>query len=337
MDFQESLLWKYKDILTKYLAVQSEQTLYLTQKLSKEILENHIPPEEVINLHKSVLNELIPEVPSEVLVSFDILLEIMMSYGLAYLEHQSLRYKQMELEMELEFGANMQKMLLGSAIPKYDYLDIGAISIPAKIMNGDYFHFDIDSDQELKVAIADVIGKGIPAALCMSMIKYAVDSLSYSKHNSPEVVLERLNRIVEKNVDLGIFITMFYGSYNPKQHVIQYASAGHEPGFFYNKKENSFVDLQAKGLLLGIDPHVTYPKFEISLEIGDMIILLSDGVTETRTEDGFLEREMIIDLLNKYMHLSAQEIVNNIYRDLSKIQHYQIRDDFTMIIMRRLV
>ncbi|WP_062350874.1 PP2C family protein-serine/threonine phosphatase [Bacillus kwashiorkori] len=336
MDFYKRVETKYKEILTSYIQQQTEQPLYLSEKLSKELLEHHVSPEEVISVHRNMLREIM-DVPDEIYTSFDILLEIMMSYGLAYREHQSLRNKQMELRMELEIGAKVQKTLLGTKIPKLDFLDIGAISVPAKIMNGDYYHFVTDSRQSLKVAIADIIGKGIPAALCMSMIKFAMDSLKCSSDETPNVVLENINRIIEQNLEQGMFITMFYGSYNPSEHHFQYASAGHEPGFFYNCKLDEFSDLDTKGLILGVDKNVTYPMYEKNLEVGDMIVLLSDGVTETRINNGFLEREMISKYIKKYIHLSAQEIVNNIYKELERLQEFKLRDDFTLIILRRKV
>ncbi len=68
-----------------------------------------------------------------------------------------------------------------------------------------------------------------------------------------------------------------------------------------------------------------------------MIILMSDGVTECRTEEGFIEKESLLELIKKYIHLNAQEIVNSVYKELEKLQHFQLRDDFTLIILKRNV
>ena len=147
-------------------------------------------------------------------------------------------------------------------------------------------------------------------------------------------VLENINRVVEHNVDPSMFITMFYGMYDTNSHHFYYSSAGHEPGFYYKAQDNQFHDLTAKGLLLGIDKNTKYRQYEKHIEIGDMVILLSDGVTECRTEEGFIERETLISYIRKYIHLEAQEIVNNIYKELEKIQEFQLRDDFTLIILK---
>lgn len=336
MDTKENMEDKYREALSTYLNEQTEQALYLGQKISRKTMENKISPEEIINMHKSILLEICPDTSDEVLHSLDFLLEVMIGYGLAYREHQSLRHQQQELKSEIEIAANVQHTLLETNIPVVDGLEIGVISVPARQMNGDYFHFVQDESKCIGVAIADVIGKGIPAALCMSMIKYAMDSLPEHRH-APSSVLESLNRVVEHNVDPSMFITMFYGLYNPHNNIFSFASAGHEPGFYYEASEGEFKDLNAKGLLLGVDKKTKYRQYEKKVEKGDMIVLLSDGVTECRTDEGFVERETLIEYIDKNRHLGAQEIVNNIYKQLEKLQHFQLRDDFTLIILKRKV
>ncbi|MBD8848249.1 PP2C family protein-serine/threonine phosphatase [Priestia megaterium] len=336
MSFDKEMRDLYKDILGNYIQTQNEQILYQGQKLSRKSLENEISPEDIVSIHKEVIEEIYSDIPEKVLHSLDFLLEVMISYGLALREHQTLKNKQRELRSEIEVAANVQQTLLGTKVPASSTLEIGAISVPAKQMNGDYFHFVEEEHGGLSIAIADVIGKGIPAAMCMSMIKYAMDSLPDSRKN-PSYVLENLNNIVERNVDPSMFITMFYGSYNPETNLFDYASAGHEPGFYYDAKADSFEDLEAKGLVLGVDRHVKYLQYEQQLSKGDMIVLLTDGVTECRTEEGFIERLDIIKLIRKYMHLSSQEIVESVYKELEKLQHFQLRDDFTLIILKSLV
>lgn len=337
MDFRRSMESKYRELLTSYLKGGSEQALYQSQKFSRNALERNIPPEEMVSLHKNLMIELFPDdFTAEMQESFDILLEVMVGYGFAYREHQNLKHIQQELRTEMEIAANVQQTLLGTEVPCVDGMDIGAISVPAKHMNGDYFHFVKDENNSVSIAIADVIGKGLPAALCMSMIKYAMDSLPENR-KSPTVVLENLNRVVEQNVDLTMFITMLYGTYNTASHCFSYASAGHEPGLYYDATQDEFSELPAKGLLLGIDKKTKYREYEKEVMPGDMIILMSDGVTESRIEEGFIERETLLSLIKKYLHLSAQGVVQNVYKELEKLQDFQLRDDFTLIILRRKV
>ena len=172
---------------------------------------------------------------------------MMIHYGLALKEHQSLIRKQEELEVEMNVAAKVQDTLLKTKIPDFPGLDIGLVSVPAKQMNGDYIYFVSDENNHASVAVADVIGKGIPAALCMSMIKFGMDSLQSDK-SSPHLVLDMVNRIVEKSVDDSMFISMFYGKYDAEESVFSYASAGHEPALLYKASNGTFTELDAKGL-----------------------------------------------------------------------------------------
>ncbi|WP_160719513.1 PP2C family protein-serine/threonine phosphatase [Bacillus sp. USDA818B3_A] len=334
MDFKPILESSYREMLRRYIDESSEAALYQGQMFSRKSIEQQIPPEEIISIHCKVLKELFPDIGDDVLASFDFLIEFMMNYGLAYQEHQSLRNKQNEIKTEMEMAASIQENFLETSIPKLAEVDIGAISVPAKKINGDFYRF-VEDGKSISIAIADVIGKGVPAALCMSMIKYAMDSLPKSRNN-PNEVLCILNRVVENNLDSSMFITMFYGVYDFSNHMFTYAAAGHEQGFYYHASSQSFEDLITRGMVLGVEQDITYEQYEKKVSPGDMIVMLSDGVTESRTEQGFIERSIITDLIESYMHLSAQEMVENIYRDIERLQNFEIRDDFTLIIFKRV-
>ncbi|ULT58871.1 PP2C family protein-serine/threonine phosphatase [Neobacillus drentensis] len=334
MDFKPILESSYREILRRYIENSSEEALYQGQMFSRKSIEQQISPEEIISIHCKALKELFPNINPDILASFDFLIEFMMNYGLAYQEHLSLRDQQFEIKSEIEIAASIQETLLETPIPELEEVDIGAISIPAKKMNGDFYRF-VQDGNSISVAIADVIGKGIPAALCMSMMKYAMDSVANSRKN-PNDVLTNLNRVVENNVDSTMFITMFYGIYDFVKHSFTYAAAGHEEGFYYHASSQSFEDIKTRGIVLGVEPNFTYEQYEKKVQPGDMIVLLSDGVTESRTENGFIERSVITDLIQSFMHLPAQEMVENIYRHIERLQNFEIRDDFTLIILKRV-
>lgn len=324
---------KYREIIQDYLQNKSDGALYRGKQFSMELIDHQITPEEVVRLHQSIMLDY-QNSPEQLIAAFDMLLEVMTGYGHAYRDHQLLRSEQQALKNEIEVAASMQRTLLKTSIPKVAGLDIGAISVPARLMNGDYHHFVIDENYCVGIAIADVIGKGIPAALSMSMIKYAMDSLRDDQH-FPGIILESLNRVVERNVDPSMFITMCYGVYNPRKHIFRYATAGHEPGLHYVAIEQAYNDFTGRGLLLGMDQRTTYKEYELTVAPGDMIILLSDGVTEWRTNEGLIERNDVTTIINKYKHLPAQEIVTKVYKEIANIQHFDIRDDFTLLILKR--
>lgn len=325
---------QYRDYLVNFVNNNNESDLYKTQQLIREMLEHSISPEELVNLHIDVLGSIFPDMDEKIKASYAFLLEAMMGYGLAYQEHQSLRSKQLQLESEIEVAANVQQSLLIGEVPENSPLEIGVVSQPAKQMSGDYYHFVLDEHNCLGVAVADIIGKGIPAALCMSMIKYAMDSVP-EQRDEPATVLKSLNRVVEQNVDASMFVTMFYGIYDPRVERFFFSSAGHEPGFFYCKATDSFEEMAADGVVLGLSQQTKYTESSRAINEGDMIILLSDGVTECRTEDGFVEREEILQLIRDNMHLSVGDIAENVYRKMERAQNFELRDDFTLIIMKK--
>lgn len=331
----EKVVQQYGELLESYIVDRNEEALYIGQQLSRQIIENNIAPEELISIHKTVLMELYPQMSEQFLSSYDFLIEMMIHYGLAHREHQSLIQKQEELAYEMDVAVRVQKMLVQPTCPSIEGLDVGWISEPAKKMSGDYLNLRSKNSNQLDVAVADVMGKGMPAALCMSMIKYGMDSLS-EKNTEPHVVLEVVNRIVEKSMDNSMFISMFYGTYHADTAKFTYASAGHEPAIYYSAEKKQFEQLSAKGLLLGIQKDVHFEQKSVQLQKGDFIVMLTDGVTEVRTENGFIEEHVITTILESTKNESAKKITNNLYEELAKLQGYQLADDFTAVVLKKI-
>ncbi|MGM0898773.1 MAG: PP2C family protein-serine/threonine phosphatase [Bacillota bacterium] len=326
---------QYQEILNEYVKKQTEQNLYVGQNFSRQLILENISPEEVISMHKAAIRELYSDLPDVVWHSFDFLIEMMINYGLALQERQSLLKRQEELKVEMDLAANVQETLLKTKLPSLDGLDIGLLSIPAKKMNGDYIYFVSDHDGYAGVAVADVIGKGLPAALCMSMIKFGMDSLN-SSHALPKDVLSVINRIVEKSVDDSMFVSMFYANYDASAAKLTYGSAGHEPAILYRADAGEFGELEAKGLLLGVSPAAVYEEHYVNLKKGDMVIMMTDGVTEGRTEEGFIERDVIYELIEQKKDEPAQTIVQHVYDELERMQNAELQDDFTLVIYKKV-
>ncbi|WP_194841199.1 PP2C family protein-serine/threonine phosphatase [Sporosarcina cascadiensis] len=325
---------QYKKMLENFLRSQGEEDLYLGQQFSRSFIDKNIAPEDVISIHKNSIEELIKELPSDVSVSFDFLIEMMIHYGLALKEHQSLIRKQEAIQMEMDLAVRMQNTLLQTATPEAKGLDIGWISKPAKQMNGDYVYFLNESTNEVCMAVADIIGKGMSAAMHMSMVKFGMDSLRYEKRD-PSEVLSFINKMIEQSISDSMFISMFYGKYHADTATFRYSSAGHEPALYYSAAEKKFSLLESKGLLLGVKQDAVYEERAARLEENDFIAIMTDGVSETRTEEGFIEMDVIEDLLLDVKTENAQTMVDYLFTELSKMQNYQLRDDFTLVILKK--
>lgn len=326
---------QYKEILNQYMQRQSEQNLYVGQNFSRQLISENTSPEDVISMHKAAMQELYEDMPETVWHSFDFLIEMMINYGLALQERQSLLKQQEEIRMEMDLAANVQDTLLKTTLPTLVGLDIGLLSVPLRKMNGDYIYFISDENGHAGIAVADVIGKGLPAALCMSMVKFGMDSMNDSMA-FPREVLSTINRIVEKSVDDSMFVSMFYARYEAENSILTYGSAGHEPAVLYRAETGEFEELAVKGLLLGVSPMATYEEKEVELKIDDMVIMMTDGVTEGRTSDGFIDRKVINDLILSKKDQPAQVIVQYVYDELIRMQNAVLSDDFTLVIYKKV-
>lgn len=324
---------EYVQILSNYLNRRGEDELYVAQQLGKWLLRRDVSPEELIDLHGRALESL-AEVPEFVRASFRILTEVMIEYGNAHRALRSWRSKHEQMQSEIAVASAMQQTLLPHHAPEYPGIEIGLISMAAFEISGDYYHFIRYDDRQFSMAIGDITGKGIAAAMCMSMLKYAMDSLGEMRLD-PDHMLRHLNRMVERNIDSSMFVTMLFGCYDACTHRFRYAVAGHEPGFLYRAAEERFYDLDGQGAALGIDAGSRYEEQEVQLHPGDMLVLLTDGVTEYKIGQAYITREQLVSCLQQEVDAPVQSMVNEIYHKLLLLSQFEQRDDYTMIVLRR--
>lgn len=325
---------KYEELLTQYLEHKTLTNLTEAKEMGLDFVHQNLYPEEIVLIHMNAVEAIKGEHTNIEHQTLNFLIEAFKAYRAAQDEYLRIKEEQTELKSEIQVAANMQKTVLRTEMPQIEGIDIGAISVPNHQLNGDYYHFITGDDGTMGVAIADVIGKGVPAALSMSMIKYAMDSF-YSELMSPSTILRNLNRVVERNVAAHMFITMFYGQLFPNSGLFKFSTAGHEPGFVYRKKTNQFIDLKGKGMVLGVLKTAKYNQYAVNLKKGDMVVLLTDGVTECRNGDSFITREEVTEIILKYNDLPASKQVEKVYHYIKNFSGYELNDDFTLIIIKK--
>lgn len=332
----DQVITYYEKMMLHYLRNPGEQQLYAGQQLSKILIEKDISPEDILGLHLSTMKHSGYHLPEEWERSFQFLIEIMVSFGMAYQERQSLRLRRKQLESEITVAASMQQNLYPRDVPDgFHDLDIGFISTPAREMSGDFYYFTRHVENKLGILVADIMGKGIPAALCMSMIKYGMDTLE-NEAKPATMMLAYLNRLVLKNADPSLFVTMFYTIYDPLTSVLTYASAGHEPALYWQASSGTYLDLNTRGLLLGVDPNVIFEEKSLSLASGDFVLLYTDGVTECKGSDAPDDNSLLREALaNVDVSLSAHDIVQHLYQYIITRKAYQLDDDHTIVLIRK--
>ncbi|AKS73148.1 serine/threonine protein phosphatase [Staphylococcus schleiferi] len=326
---------RYFELVRQFLKHDNrEKILKQAQSFSKDLSDDALLPEDFVCIHKQFFkNNSLNQ--SEMIESLDVLKTVVESFGYDYQDYKNLVNKVEVHDKELDVASRLQQTMLKTNIPQFDSIQIGVISVAAQHVSGDYFNLIDHKDGTMSFAVADVIGKGIPAALAMSMIKFGMDSYGHSQ--LPNDGLKRLNRVVEKNINQNMFVTMFYGLYEDLNHVLYCSSAGHEPGYIFRAKTNEFEEITVRGRVLGVSPHVRYQQQEIAIEIDDMIIIFTDGVTEMRKEDGyFINTQNILDFILKYKSLHPQDIVQLLYEELLRVQKSGKRDDLTILIIKRV-
>lgn len=310
-----------------------EEVLEKARTFASNLPEESITPEAIVNVHKTYFEQRTFS-QQDVMDSLDVLEVVIQSFGYNYSDYKRLVDRMEVHDKEMGLAASLQQTMLKTDIPQFDSIQIGVISVAAQRVSGDYFNLIDHKDGTMSFAVADVIGKGIPAALAMSMIKFGMDSYGHSQ--LPNDGLKRLNRVVEKNVNQNMFVTMFYGLYEDLNHILYCSSAGHEPGYIFRAASDTFEEINVRGRVLGVSPNIRYEQQEIKIELNDMIIIFTDGVTEIRDESGrFIDKNYLLNFILQYKEMHPQDIVQLLYESLLRLQETSKRDDLTILIIKR--
>ena len=213
---------------------------------------------------------------------------------------------------QVKLAGIIQRRMIPKQAPVMDRLDIAATYIPCFDVGGDFYDFIKIDEDRIAIIIADVIGKGIPAAIMMSSFRGSVRA--YFEGAKSENLLDIINRI-NKNACQeckdGEFITMFAAIINVRKMVITYCNCGHEPAILIRK--NKFSDLDKGGLVLGVEEDFDYEYGTVTLTSDDCILFYTDGLIDAVNFDGQLwRRENLLKAVTQFTDGAARHIVKNI-------------------------
>jgi len=237
-----------------------------------------------------------------------------------------------EQEREIAEAKSIQEKLLPREIPQMAGYEIASSWQSAGAVGGDYFDVLPLSEDMLGLCIADVAGKGIPAALLMSNLQAAVRGLS-SPSLDPDVVCSRLNALVWRNTHSDRFVTFFYAQLDGRARLLRYANAGHNAPFVVHA-DGSHERLREGGGVLGVFGEQSYEPGRIQLVPGDRVVLFTDGVTEACNPDGeeFGEARLLA-LLEEHRALPASAIQEKIVAAISEFSAGHRTDDATLLVL----
>jgi serine phosphatase RsbU (regulator of sigma subunit) len=252
------------------------------------------------------------------------------------LEHARELEKQRDrLENELDLARRIQARLLPSGPPRVAGLDVAGLSESAREVGGDYFdHLDL-GDGRLLLVIADVSGKGVPAALLMSGFRAALMSQDLARA-TPEQLAARANEFLNKSVEPGKFVTAFLGVLDAASGRLAYVNAGHNPPVLM-RATGAVEMLEAGGVILGIMPDARYASGEATLAPGDLVALYTDGVTEGADAANELWGEdRLTALLRSAAPSPARDIATRIVREVRAFEGERgPADDITVLVAKR--
>jgi sigma-B regulation protein RsbU (phosphoserine phosphatase) len=250
---------------------------------------------------------------------------------------------QEKLNRELAMAVEVQRRLLPARLPDNSALELAGFCEPARGVGGDYYDFIVRDDRQLGFAIADVSGKGLPAALLMSTVQATLRSLAAKHGNTVNGKISladtvgTLNRLLCDSTGGANYVTFFYAQFDPTTKRLVYVNAGHNPPLYLRANAvNEFTPLSCGGLIVGVFRDCVYEQALIETQPGDLLFAYTDGLTEALNRNGEeFGEQRIKDTLNVHSLLSVYEIRDELVRRVKEWSKGAPQyDDLTFVIMK---
>jgi sigma-B regulation protein RsbU (phosphoserine phosphatase) len=244
------------------------------------------------------------------------------------------RLRGKRLETELAVARGIQSNLLPVAPLITPECTICGLNEPCRTVGGDYYDYFTMDQGRLAIAIGDVAGKGIPAALMMSSLRVAF-RLAAEEGVSPRDVVARMNPVVASLVGPGNFICFFYAVWDPAGGLLHYCNAGMDPPVLLRSTPPRRQHLRKGGPVLGVEPDFSYREGIVALLPGDRLFLYTDGLTEQRDPHGeFFDAERLIDLIEQDADGTPGDVLRRVFASVNAFGHHHRSDDQTAMIMQ---
>jgi sigma-B regulation protein RsbU (phosphoserine phosphatase) len=247
--------------------------------------------------------------------------------------------ERMRIKQALDVAREVQQNLLPVGVPQIPGLDIAAKSIYCDQTGGDFYDFLKMRRQKadgLGIAVGDVSGHGIPAALLMATIRAFIKS-KVTPQDSIAESIAYVNRLLTRDTrDTGQFATLFYAEISPTESVLRWVRAGHDPALFYDPGLEKFEELWGDGIALGIDPDGSYQEKVRKLSGGQILVIGTDGIWEARNPGGeMFGREKLKDLIRENAAHSSEGISAAIIDSIKTFQDSaRQEDDITLLVIK---
>jgi phosphoserine phosphatase RsbU/P len=258
------------------------------------------------------------------------------------------RVQKERLERELEIAKEVQEQLFPRKAPQLGRMDLAGLCLPARIVSGDYYDFLQIDGNRLGLALGDICGKGISAALLMANLQATLRSnvTGFSERLSvPPAplngagdvarVVKKINDQIYRHTSANKYATFFYAVYDDSRSTLTYCNAGHNPPLFFDRQ--TCARLSAGGTVVGIFPDAEFEEETVKLNSGDLFLAYSDGIVESVNEYGEeFGEERLIRLVTKHRSLTAAQIQGLIVEQVLEWSFEEERDDDMTLIVAKI-
>src|SRR5882724_235786 len=240
------------------------------------------------------------------------------------------------LQGQLEVARQVQLELLPAGDPKLPGFDISAYNFPTEEVSGDYYDWVSIYEDQIGLVIADVSGKGVPAALLMAFLRASLRAATHTGY-APQISMAKVNYLLWESIERNQFVTAFHGILDTGNRTLSYANAGHNPPLLLNAKgEVRFIE--RGGLPLGMFRDTRYHEYYLSFEPGEVLVLYTDGVTEATNPAGEeFGRDRLGTAVRTAANLPARELIASVQNEvLSWTDGKGASDDITFFVIKAL-
>lgn len=242
------------------------------------------------------------------------------------------------LRLDLRMATEVQKAFIPQYSPSIPGLEFETFYKPAHSVSGDYYDFFRVSSGQWGIAIGDVSGKGMGAALVMANLQASVRAQAQQSHSDPAIAMTRVNQLLHESSPTQFYASLFYAEYDPPTRTLAYVNAGQNPPIVIRCQggQSKVFRLEPDGLPVGLFENSSYKSVSFQLEAGDILVACTDGFTETESHDGELwGQQGLEELFSTCARRTPRHVVQSIVRGVSAFGMGRApKDDMTLVVLQ---
>ena len=239
------------------------------------------------------------------------------------------------MQKELQMAQDVQISLIPKSTPQIQGWEFAACWKPAHEVSGDFYDFIPLPSGKFGLVVADVSGKGMPAALFMALSRSIIRSV-VGQNGMPSEDIIKVNRLIQRDAAQGMFITLFYAEIDPKTNTLTYINAGHNPPMLLGKTNGTVHYLERTGMAAGVEEDSRYEQVTLDFLPGDTLLIYTDGVIDVDQDGGAFGVEKLEKSFMGNCGLSVSDLIRNLEFNLCNLTNQEdLLDDVTILAARR--